>query len=51
VVVVAVALPVAVVGVVYVPAPFQMVPGALVGVPAIAWLLRRDWRRSPSPPD
>ncbi|MEW2516997.1 hypothetical protein [Actinacidiphila alni] len=44
----AVALLAAVVGGVFVPAPFKMVPGGLVGVPVIAWMVRRDTNRSPS---
>ena len=49
--VLAVALLVAVVGIAFVPAPFKMAPAGLVGVSVIAWIVRRDRKRSPSAPD
>ncbi|CAG6398089.1 exported hypothetical protein [Actinacidiphila cocklensis] len=45
----AVALLLAVVGVLFVPAPFKTAAVGLVGVPVIAWMTRRD-HREPSPP-
>ncbi|MEU9130448.1 hypothetical protein AB0D08_20515 [Kitasatospora sp. NPDC048540] len=38
----AVVVPPTAVGVAFVPAPYQSLPGALLGMPAVAWLLRRD---------
>jgi hypothetical protein len=49
--VLAVALLLAVAGVVFVPAPFTAAPGALIGVPIIGWMMRRDRSDSPPPPD
>ncbi|MBM9435326.1 hypothetical protein [Actinacidiphila bryophytorum] len=43
------ALLLAVVGVLFVPAPFKTAAVGLVGVPVIAWMTRRDHRK-PSPP-
>ncbi|MCM2421654.1 hypothetical protein [Streptomyces sp. RKAG293] len=49
--VLAVALPLAVVGIVFVPAPFAIVPIGLVGIPVMAWMMGRDRKGSPSPSD
>lgn len=47
--VLAVAVVTAVIGVVALPAPFQIVPSSLVGVPVIVWLIHRDRRSTPGP--
>ena len=47
----AVGIPLSVVGVVFTPAPFQFAPVALIGVPVMAWMMRQDWNGSPPPPN
>ncbi|MEV6957500.1 hypothetical protein [Streptomyces sp. NPDC051183] len=45
--VLAVAVVTAVIGVVALPAPFQILPSSLVGIPVIVWLIHRDRRSTP----
>jgi hypothetical protein len=45
-----VVVPLAVIGVAFLPEPLQGAPAAVIGIPAVMWILRQDQlRQAPSP--